>query len=124
MIVLDGPAVLLRIVVAVPADSGYDQFRVEAWIRSVCDEAWLPCTLQAHLDDELVALWVLSSHRPDDPGSVLSITEFIAAVGPDKPLIAALLDFHILCDEFLNTFANAEAVNCEQKLELAAVVLF
>lgn len=72
---------------------------------------------------ELLALWVLRSDRPDDPGSVFCVTEFVAAVCPHKPLIAALLHFHVLGHQLLDALTDPDSLNREQELQLAAVRL-
>jgi hypothetical protein len=110
LIVLYGPAILLRIIVPVPADGSRSEFRVETRIWPVCDDTRLFRSFHAQLDVELLALWVFWSNRPDDPGRVFGVAELVAAVCPDEPLVTTLFDLHVLCHKLLDTLTNPETV--------------
>lgn len=57
--VIDGPAILLGIVVAVPAHGRCDQFCVETRVRPVYNYSCLFSTSLPQFDVELLAIWVV-----------------------------------------------------------------
>ena len=99
-----------------PPDCGRDQLRVEPWVWPVRNEPRLLGPLHAQLNMKLLAFRILWPHRLEEPGGIVRITELISAIGPDEPLITTLFNFHVFCNELLNTFADPETHICQQKL--------
>ena len=123
LIVLDGPAILLGVIIPVPADSRSDQFCVESWTWSIGNETWFLWPFHAQLNVKLLALWVFRTHWLDDPRSVFRIAELVSAVSPHDPLITSWFDLHILRHKLLDTLSNSEAIQSQQKLQLTTIRL-
>ena len=121
--VINRPCVLLRVVIAVPSDGRSNQLCIHNWIGLINDDPRFAHSLHAELYVELLAVGVLRVDWPQYPRRVLGVAKLVAAIGPDEPLIAALLHFHVLCHELFNAFADSDTLYGELELYLSAVRL-